>query len=253
MNETLRLGSKGDSVLILQFLLKAVGRQTVTADGDFGKKTDAVVKNWQKKAGLTADGVVGQKTWASLLGVPFPTSGSKSEVLKPFIRSWEGGYANIHGDKGGPTKWGVTIATFRGVFGQNKTVEDLKNMTEAQWDYIYKKLFWDKWKADRIKCQAIANLLVDWYWNSGHYGIKIPQKVLGVTIDGIVGDKTIDAINNYKYGQVVLFAKLWCEREAYYHRIGKGTQAKFLNGWLNRLNRIYLDKLVCGNGKVIGL
>lgn len=175
---------------------------------------------------------------------------AKKETLKPFIRAWEGGFANVSGDKGGATKWGVTIGTFRSVFGQGKSVNDLKNMTEAQWDYIYERLFWNKWKADQINDQSIANLLVDWFWASGSYGIKLPQKVLQVTIDGIVGNKTLGAINNYP-NQKELFAKLWHEREAFFKRIGVGTQAKFLRGWLNRLNGIQYGRLVCNGGKII--
>ena len=175
---------------------------------------------------------------------------AKCEVLKPFILSWEGGFANVPGDRGGATNKGVTIATFRSVFGQSKTVQDLKNMTDDQWQTIFKKYFWDRWKADDIKTQAIANLLADWVWASGAYGIKIPQYALGVKVDGVVGPKTIAAINNYP-DQKELFTKLWKERKAYFERIGKGTQAKFLKGWLNRNNAIGWDKLVCNGGKVI--
>lgn len=112
------------------------------------------------------------------------------------------------------------------------------------------EIFWDRWKADGIKSQAIANLLVDWVWASGAYGIKLPQKVLDVSIDGLVGQKTLAAINNYP-NQQELFNKLWSERKAFFERIGRGTQAKFLRGWLNRHNGIKYDRLVCGNGKVI--
>jgi lysozyme family protein len=175
---------------------------------------------------------------------------AKKEVLKPFIRSWEGGFACISGDKGGATKWGVTIGTFRNVYGQGKSVQDLKNMTESQWDYIYERLFWNKWKANDIKSQSIANLLVDWYWNSGSYGIKLPQKVLGVTQDGIVGAKTLAAINNYP-DEKELFDKLWKEREAFFKRIGVGTQSKFLRGWLNRLNGIRYKCLICNGNNAI--
>ena len=175
---------------------------------------------------------------------------AKKEILKPFIRSWEGGYCNVAGDKGGATKWGVTLTTYRSVFGQKKTVDDLKRMTEAEWDDIYAKQYWRKWMGDAIETQAIANLLVDWYWNSGLYGIKLPQKVLGVKIDGLVGQKTIAAINTYP-DQQELFRKLWLERKAYFERIGRGTQAKFLKGWLNRLNGIGWDKLVLSNKKTV--
>lgn len=175
---------------------------------------------------------------------------AKKEILKPFVLSWEGGYACIAGDKGGHTNKGVTLATFRSVFGASNTVNDLKNMTDAQWTIVFGKFFWDKWKANEIKSQSIANLLVDWYWNSGSYGIKIPQSVLGVKIDGIVGAKTIAAINDYP-NEKELFVKLWKERQAFFKRIGVGAQKKFLNGWLRRLDSIQYGRLVCNGGRII--
>jgi lysozyme family protein len=111
-------------------------------------------------------------------------------------------------------------------------------------------LFWNKWKANDIKSQSIANLLVDWVWASGTYGIKLPQKVLGVVQDGIVGAKTLSAINNYP-NERELFDRLWSEREAFFKRIGVGTQAKFLRGWLNRLNGIRYKCLICNGSKAI--
>lgn len=58
---TLRVGSKGPEVKRLQELL---GVQP--ADGDFGPKTLAAVKQYQQSKGLVADGVVGNKTWETL-------------------------------------------------------------------------------------------------------------------------------------------------------------------------------------------
>ena len=97
-------------------------------------------------------------------------------------------------------------------------------------------MFWDKWKADEIKNQSIAQLLVDWVWVSGVYGIKYPQQVLGVKVDGIVGQKTIAAINDYP-DQKELFNKLWNRRKKHFEDVAKSpSKAKFLKGWLNRLN-----------------
>jgi hypothetical protein len=59
---TLRRGSKGDDVRLVQ---RELG---ITADGDFGPKTEAAVRAYQAANGLTIDGVVGKQTWASLLG-----------------------------------------------------------------------------------------------------------------------------------------------------------------------------------------
>ena len=158
--------------------------------------------------------------------------------LKPFILRWEGGYINDQADLGKQTNKGVTLSTYRSVFGKNKTVSDLKKITDEQWEFIFKKFYWDKWKADNIKDQNVANILVDWLWCSGSYGIKIPQRVLGVSADGIVGSKTIAAINARDGRE--LFDTIKQERKDYIDRIcQKRTQnRKFKKGWLNRINSL---------------
>jgi len=69
--ETLKLGSKGKNVEQLQRFLK------IKADGDFGKKTEEAVKNFQKKNNLLDDGVVGEKTW-NLMGFEITTDLSET-------------------------------------------------------------------------------------------------------------------------------------------------------------------------------
>ena len=157
--------------------------------------------------------------------------------LIPTVLKLEGGFVNNPSDPGGATNSGVTLSTFRSVYGKNKTVQDLKNMTNEQWEYIFKTKFWDKWKADDIDNQAIANLLVDWLWASGVYGIKYPQEVLGVKNDGIVGLKTLAAIN-YNPNKKDLFNKLWHRRKKHFEDIVRNRpQSKvFLKGWLRRLS-----------------
>lgn len=160
------------------------------------------------------------------------------KILEPFILKWEGGFVYDKDDLGGATNRGVTLATYRSVFGNKKTANDLKRMTQAQWGVIFKKYYWDKWKADDIKDQNVANILVDWLWCSGSYGIKIPQKVLGVSIDGIVGTKTIAAINARDGRE--LFDTIKQERKDYIDSIcqARPQNKKFKKGWLNRINSI---------------
>ena len=157
--------------------------------------------------------------------------------LIPTVLKFEGGFANHPSDPGGATNSGVTLSTFRSVYGKDKTVQDLKNMTMEQWEYIFKTRFWDRWKADDIDNQAIANLLVDWLWASGVYGIKYPQEVLGVKNDGIVGLKTLAAINYYP-NKKELFEKLWNRRKKHFEDIVRNRpQSKvFLKGWFRRLS-----------------
>ena len=62
----LRKGDTGSAVKLLQHRLNLVGNQ-LTEDGIWGIKTDTAVRNYQYKAGLTVDGIVGPKTQAALI------------------------------------------------------------------------------------------------------------------------------------------------------------------------------------------
>ena len=68
---TLRTGSTGSAVEQLQFWLNTLAQYdssipSVTVDGVFGSGTAAAVRAFQRKYGLTVDGVVGQSTWIEL-------------------------------------------------------------------------------------------------------------------------------------------------------------------------------------------
>ena len=67
----LKRGCKGDEVKALQALLKGLGFNIGIwgADSEFGSSTEKAVKQFQKKHGLEADGIVGNDTWHCLLGV----------------------------------------------------------------------------------------------------------------------------------------------------------------------------------------
>ena len=58
-------GSKGSDVTELQKLLNNNG-YNLSVDGDFGSKTQAAVKDYQQKNGLSVDGIVGTNTWGAL-------------------------------------------------------------------------------------------------------------------------------------------------------------------------------------------
>jgi lysozyme family protein len=164
------------------------------------------------------------------------------EKLIPLILKWEGGYVNDPEDSGGPTKTGVTLKTWRAQ-GYDKDgdgdidVDDLKLITgDDVINRILRPHYWNRWQADRIRNQSIANILVDWVWGSGSYGIRIPQVVLKVKIDGIVGEKTLEALNNYP-DQRALFDRIKTERIAFIERIcvSRPANLRFRKGWLNRL------------------
>lgn len=64
---TLRKGDRGDEVKQWQAFLNANDYRCGTVDGIFGNNTEKAVKQYQAAHGLVADGIIGPKTWASLL------------------------------------------------------------------------------------------------------------------------------------------------------------------------------------------
>ena len=73
----LKQGSKGEIVKKVQTKLKNWGYYNGSVDGIYGKQTKSAVQYFQRKNGLTADGIVGKKT-ASAMGISLSTSNSTS-------------------------------------------------------------------------------------------------------------------------------------------------------------------------------
>lgn len=145
-------------------------------------------------------------------------------------------------DRGGSTIVGVTIGTYREYcrrMGRTaSSTSDLAELTYPVWLGILRTMFWDRWQADIINDQRVAHMLVDWVWTSGIYGITIPQKSLGVKADGIVGPKTLAAVNFRNPS--ALFELLKRERISYIDRIcaSRPANLRFRTGWLRRVNAI---------------
>lgn len=165
--------------------------------------------------------------------------------LAPFILQWEGGFVNDPDDLGGATNMGVTIGTYKNYRKKKGLpephVEDLKKLSKEEWTDIMKSGYWDKWRADQIVNQSVANILVDWVWASGNHGIKRPQKILGVKVDGIVGPQTIAAINARESKE--LFYAIKADRIKFVEEIciSRPANNKFKKGWLNRINAIKFE------------
>ena len=110
---TLRNGSRGNFVKILQYLLNWYGAN-LTVDGVFGGGTLRAVQNFQRANNLIADGVVGRNTWNKLLNLN-PSAevlrrGSESSAvlfLQRLLLSYLYPIANLDGDFGPETERAV--------------------------------------------------------------------------------------------------------------------------------------------------
>lgn len=154
----------------------------------------------------------------------------------------EGGYVNHSSDKGGPTKYGVILSTWK-EYGHDKDgdgdidADDIKKLSEDDARYIAKKMFWDYFMADFILNESLADFIVDWGYNSGRKTVaKIVQRLVKVDADGIVGTQTLTAINCAD--QELFFNALKIERKVFLNNIikRKPDQIVFYDGWMTRVN-----------------
>lgn len=97
-SSTIKLGSKGEDVLLLQFILNAIAPfypaiPSVIKDSYYGNDTKNAVIQFQKSFGLTQDGIVGPGTWNKLYSVYWgvhnnapvpPAELPPSELAPPF-------------------------------------------------------------------------------------------------------------------------------------------------------------------------
>lgn len=161
------------------------------------------------------------------------------------IQHFEGGYANDPDDRGGMTYMGLCKKFFPDLtvwqsLQMLKTVKEKKQYkpTDEELEeikYVYYREFWKKIKGDYFKDERLIFQVADFAVNAGIMtSIKLLQRLLHVTVDGIVGLQTVTTANNYKH---ILQAFIQ-ERKRYYETIAnKGNNRKFLKGWLNRVDK----------------
>jgi len=143
------------------------------------------------------------------------------------VLMWEGGLTDDKNDSGGLTKFGISHTAYPNVDIANLTIDEAKK--------IYKRDYWDKIKGDEIQGQAIAEVIFDFGVNAGvETAVKTAQRICRISDDGVVGDKTISALNNVK--ESVFMPLFIIERIRHYINIckRKPSQRVFLVGWIDR-------------------
>lgn len=159
----------------------------------------------------------------------------------------EGGYSSAKTDSGNffngvlvGTKYGVTgktLAAHRGV--KTITAADVKAMTRAEAEAIYRKSYWKQSGGDLLPV-GLDYAAFDFGVNSGPAtAVKKLQKVLGVNEDGVVGGVTVDACRDYQGGIEKLIRDYCDERMRYLRSLG-GKQGWSANGrgWTIRVTGI---------------
>lgn len=139
-----------------------------------------------------------------------------NKALK-FVLKWEGGYVNDPDDKGGATNKGITQGTYNGwLKSKCLPAKDVKNITNDEVAQIYYQNYWLKAGCDKMS-KVFAVMSFDTAVNMGV---------------GRVGQFLQYA--EYKDSDKFIFARI-----AKYREFAKvPSQAKFLKGWLNRVNAL---------------
>ncbi|MBE4915102.1 type VI secretion system tip protein VgrG [Enterobacter cloacae complex sp. P6RS] len=174
-------------------------------------------------------------------------SEDKFSKISPIIFQNEGGYVNDPNDAGGATNKGIAWKTWQKYakedLGVEPTLDNLKNLTNEQAETIYRKRYWEPSGFNNLNDPKLALMSYDWTITSGGAGKQI-QKLLNnefgqqLIADGKIGPKTIDAMNSVS-DSAKLTSRIADIRKEYYENlvVNNSKNAKFLTGWLNRVDR----------------
>ncbi|MEO6077589.1 MAG: glycosyl hydrolase 108 family protein [Candidatus Andersenbacteria bacterium] len=153
----------------------------------------------------------------------------------------EGGIANVVGDNGGITNFGISLRFYKKKVKVDATPDDIKALTVDDATNIYKTFFWDRQPYAEIVSQPIASKAFDFSVNMGpSVANSLLQKAINsvsgahLVIDGQLGAKSLDAIN--KCDADDLWCALVAQAISHYASIAEHNEndKKFLKGWINR-------------------
>jgi lysozyme family protein len=153
----------------------------------------------------------------------------KFEHAVKVILYHEGGYVFDPDDPGGETKYGISKRQFPKL--------DIKNLTEDEASNIYYSYYYYPMKIAQIKNDLLGLHIFDMGVNAGiSIAIKLIQRLVSVEDDGIIGNITLNAINNYPEQDNLIKGYVALRHDFYDKIIKKNpTLAKYKNGWYDRI------------------
>lgn len=148
----------------------------------------------------------------------------------------EGGYTNDPADSGGATKYGITIGDFRRYIKKDATPNDVRNLTKAQAEAIYKAKYWDAVNGDSLP-SGVDNACFNYGVLAGAGRPKADLKRFANIKDP---HKLIDAICD--------------EMKAFLNNLAtnRPKDERFRAGWNNRVVRLRKNSHSLANDKVSG-
>lgn len=142
------------------------------------------------------------------------------------ILKFEGGYVNDPQDPGGETKYGISKRAYPNL--------DIKNLTMDEAKDVYFVNYWKKMHCDKLS-DGINLAVFDCSVNQGTSRATLfLQKLAGTKQDGIIGPKTLAAVN--KKDQKHFLVNYLTERQLHYVSLSKFD--RFGRGWTRRIFEI---------------
>lgn len=160
---------------------------------------------------------------------------------------WEGGFSDHPKDTGGMTNLGITRATYEQWVGRHVTDKEMKALTLKDVEPIYRKNYWDRVRGDELPV-GVDLAVFDLAVNSGtSTAVKFLQNAVNVPSDGILGPKTMAAVNGFDPEELI--EQVCQERMMFLRKLS--SWPTFGKGWTNRINGIEdsAKKLLVGNKK----
>jgi len=161
-------------------------------------------------------------------------TGEFEKALKRILKH-EGGVSNDPLDSGGFTNLGVTKRVWEEFVGHPVSEADMRALTPEKVGSMYKLKYWNPSYCEVLP-KGLDYVVFDFAVNAGTgRSVKTLQSAIGCVADGVIGPKTMAAINDANPKDLI--AKFSDARADFYQGIvaRKPDQARFIKGWLNRV------------------
>jgi lysozyme family protein len=147
------------------------------------------------------------------------------------ILKHEGGWVQDENDPGGETNYGISKRAYPDL--------NIKELTRDDAKQIYRRDYWDAIRADEMP-EPVAVAVFDMAVNAGvRTAIRLLQRVVRVTDDGIIGPVTLAAVNSAEPHEIAL--RYAAERISYYAAL-RGWD-RYGRGWTRRVIETTLEGL----------
>jgi len=153
-------------------------------------------------------------------------------------------YTNDQNDSGGPTKFGVTHRAYENWVKQPVPISEIRNMDRETAKEFYFDMYWKKLYCDKMTNPVVAICVFDCgvlygMWKASLFAQKaLIECRFDLKLDGIFGDRTLDALNTVKeedflkafHGLLLARIDQIC--------LARPKDEKWRKGWTNRADRL---------------